>query len=212
MTQKHFILTIGRRIGAGGLAVAHILSEQLGVKMYDKELLTEAAKACGLSPEVFAPSDEKPRKRGLLSLLTGGVLSPLTESMANRSYLGDDNLFALQSEVMRRIASEGSCIFVGRCADYVLRDDPGIFNVFVTAPMEERVARVAADKNIEVAAARRMVEQAERSRADYYNYFTFKRWGDSASYDLCVDSSTAGGFEQTAEIILYVMRQRGLID
>lgn len=212
MTQKRFILTIGRRIGAGGLAVAHILSEELGVKMYDKELLVEAAKASGLAPEVFAPSDERPRKRGLSALLSGSAISHLTESMASRSYLGDDNLFALQSEVMRRIASEGSCIFVGRCADYVLRDEPGIFNVFVTAPLEERVARVAADKGIDPAAARRMVEQAERSRADYYNYFSFKRWGDSASYDLCLDSSTAGGFEQTAEIILFAMRQRGLID
>ena len=208
------ILTIGRRIGAGGLAVAKLLAERLDAKMYDKELLAEVARASGLSPEVFAPSDERPRKRGLSSLFSGSrAFGPLTESMSHRTVLGDDTLFSLQSEVMHNLVQENPrTIFVGRCADYTLRDCENLFSVFITAPLEVRTEKLAADWNLSPEAARRRIEQEEKRRADYYNYFTFKQWGDSASYDLCIDVAAVGGPEGCVELILLALRKRGLID
>lgn len=211
MKREPFIITIGRQIGAGGLRVANLLSEQLDIPMYDKNLLAEVARESGLSPEVFFPSDERPRKRGFSSLFTGRTVSPLTESVAHRSYLGDDNLFALQSEVMHKLAAKGSCIFVGRCADYILRDCPNLLNVFITAPLDERTERIAVDHGWTLPVARRFIAQEERRRADYYNYFTFKKWGDSTSYDLCISAAGEEGREQAADLILFALRQRGLI-
>ena len=212
MKKQTFILTIGRQIGAGGLRVASLLSERLGIPMYDKNLLSEMAKASGFSAEVFQPSDEKPRKRGLATLFSNGrSVSPLNESLSQRSVLGDDNLFTLQSEVMHSLAAKGSCIFVGRCADYILRDCPNLLSVFITAPLDERAARIAADHGFSLPVARRFVSLEEKRRADYYNYFTFKKWGDGASYDLCISAAGEEGRDRAADLILYALRQRGFI-
>ena len=212
MQRSTFILTIGRQIGAGGLRVANLLSERLDIPMYDKNLLAEMAKASGFSTEIFLSSDERPRKRGLSALFSGSrAMSPLNESLSQRSVLGDDNLFSLQSEVMHSLAAKGSCIFVGRCADYILRDCPNLLSVFITAPLDERAARVGADHGFSLPVARRFVSMEEKRRADYYNYFTFKKWGDSSSYDLCVSAAGENGRDQAAELILFALRQRGFI-
>ena len=212
MKQQPFILTIGRQIGAGGLRVSTILSDRLGIPMYDKNLLAEMAKTSGFAPEVFQSSDEKPRKRGLATLFSNGrSVSPLNESLTQRSVLGDDNLFSLQSEVMHSLAAKGSCIFVGRCADYILRDCPNLLSVFITAPLEERAARIAADHGFSLPVATRFVSMEEKCRADYYNYFTFKKWGDSSSYDLCISAAGEDGRNRAADLILYALRQRRFI-
>ena len=212
MQRPTFILTIGRQIGAGGLRVATLLSERLDIPMYDKNLLAEMAKASGFSTEVFLSSDERPRKRGLSALFSGSrAMSPLNESLSQRAVLGDDNLFSVQSEVMHALAAKGSCIFVGRCADYILRDCPNLLSVFITAPLDERAARVGADHGFSLPVARRFVSMEEKRRADYYNYFTFKKWGDSSSYDLCISAAGEDGRERAVELILLALRQRGFI-
>jgi cytidylate kinase len=212
MQRSTFILTIGRQIGAGGLRVANLLSERLDIPMYDKNLLAEMAKASGFSTEIFLSSDERPRKRGLSALFSGSrAMSPLNESLSQRAVLGDDNLFSLQSEVMHSLAAKGSCIFVGRCADYILRDCPNLLSVFITAPLDERAARVGADHGFSLPVARRFVSVEEKRRADYYNYFTFKKWGDSSSYDLCISAAGEDGRDRAVELILFALRQRGFI-
>ncbi|MBQ7640485.1 MAG: cytidylate kinase-like family protein [Bacteroidales bacterium] len=212
MQRSTFILTIGRQIGAGGLRVANLLSERLDIPMYDKNLLAEMAKASGFSTEIFLSSDERPRKRGLSALFSGSrAMSPLNESLSQRAVLGDDNLFSLQSEVMHTLAAKGSCIFVGRCADYILRDCPNLLSVFISAPLDERAARVGADHGFSLPVARRFVSVEEKRRADYYNYFTFKKWGDSSSYDLCISAAGEDGRDRAAELILFALRQRGFI-
>ncbi len=212
MQRSTFILTIGRQIGAGGLRVANLLSERLDIPMYDKNLLAEMAKASGFSTEIFLSSDERPRKRGLSALFSGSrAMSPLNESLSQRAVLGDDNLFSLQSEVMHSLAAKGSCIFVGRCADYILRDCPNLLSVFISAPLDERAARVGADHGFSLPVARRFVSVEEKRRADYYNYFTFKKWGDSSSYDLCISAAGEDGRDRAVELILFALRQRGFI-
>lgn len=212
MQRSTFILTIGRQIGAGGLRVANLLSERLDIPMYDKNLLAEMAKASGFSTDIFLSSDERPRKRGLSALFSGSrAMSPLNESLSQRAVLGDDNLFSLQSEVMHSLAAKGSCIFVGRCADYILRDCPNLLSVFISAPLDERAARVGADHGFSLPVARRFVSVEEKRRADYYNYFTFKKWGDSSSYDLCISAAGEDGRDRAVELILFALRQRGFI-
>lgn len=195
-----YIISIGRRIGSGGLRTAKMLSEQLGIRMFDKELLAEAAKECGLHPEIFEKRDEKSSWR-LRSLFGMHESNPIV----------DEDMFKMQSDVMRRIASQQSCIFVGRCADYVLRDFPNMFSVFITAPLDFRVEKIMHRLNLSEHEARKFIEHSEKSRASYYNYYTFKTWGDSASYDLCIDSLKAGSIENTVEIIRLAMTGAGIL-
>ena len=203
--DQNFVITIGRRIGAGGLETAGKLASEFGIKMYDKELIAEVARRSGISPEFFSHRDEK-SSRGLGTLLH--FRSPISGGAgSNSTVLTDERLFTIQSEVMQKIAAEESCIFVGRCADYVLRDHPQILNVFITADLDFRVARLRADHGWSDAEARRFIERGEKERADYYNYYTFKKWGDSASYDLCLDSSRLGSIDKVVDTIKHFMSQ-----
>ena len=192
LMERQILITIGRRIGAGGLQTAHELAERLGVKVYDKELIWLAAKESGLSPEVFAGSDEKSATRRPFA----GIFEPRNNNYDDTgnysNAISDDDLFKMQSDIIRKVAENGSGIFVGRCADYVLRDYPSMVSVFITAEMEDRIRRVAEVRGITEKEAAKFIEQNEKKRASYYNYYTFKEWGDSASYDICLNSSRFG--------------------
>ena len=194
-SHNHRIITVGRRIGAGGLQIAGMLSQRLGIQMFDRELMAEAAKEYGLDPEIFEKRDEKSTWN--LKSLFG----------MHNNLIMDEDMFKMQSEVMLRKAAEQDCIFVGRCADYVLRDCPNLFSVFITAPLEYRVKRIASIKGWDESQARSWIEKSEKSRASYYNYYTFKTWGDSASYDLCINSEAVGGIENSVDLIIEAMEK-----
>jgi Cytidylate kinase len=210
--ENNFIISIGRQIGAGGLDTAHKLSEEFGIKVYDRELLQEVARQSGLAPEFFEKKDEK-ASRGRLgalssfrSLLSGGSRT------ATDSVMTEEGLFKVQSDVMRNIAQTESCIIVGRCADYILRDHPRLITVFICASLESRIKRIMNGRGLDEEEARRYIEQGDKKRAEYYNYFTFKKWGDSSSYDLCIDSSRLGDdIGKVVEIIKHYMKQINLI-
>jgi cytidylate kinase len=199
--MNNFVITIGRQIGSGGLATASMLSEQIGVPMYDKNLLLEVSKESGLACEFFEKRDEKAAKRplgrffGLRSTMQGN------DSFSAFNAISDEQLFKIQSEVMRNIVEKESCIIVGRCADYVLRDHPRRLSVFISASMEDRVARIVAGQGISESEARRLIEHGDRKRSNYYNYYTFKQWGDSSSYHLCLNSSKLGTIDNVVKVI-----------
>lgn len=207
--MNNYVIVIGRRIGAGGLETARRLSEKLGIRMYDKEILAEVAKKYGIRTEIMSKSDEKPSRRGLKALVD--IFHGNESNVSQNDMLSDDAIFSMQSNVISKIAEEESCIFVGRCADYILRDNPNCLNVFITADIKPRASRIAEKEGIPVYEARQRIEKSEKKRADYYNYFTFKKWGDSASYDLCIDSEKVGGIDNVVEIIMMALRQRKLI-
>ena len=133
------------------------------------------------------------------------------------SHVGDNNmynnnfsqesLFKFQSDAIRKAAGQGSCVFVGRCADYVLRDRQNVLNVFITASMDFRIQQIMAKQNLDRIAARKFIEQREAKRAAYYNYYTGKKWGHSESYDLCIDASILG-LQQTEKFIADFTRKR----
>jgi hypothetical protein len=199
--MKHIIINVGRQLGSGGHDIGRMLALDFQAKYYDRELLNLAAKESGLSEKIFEQNDErKGFFRGLLNIGTPHVNSFKPD-------LSQESLFQFQSDAIRKAAKQGSCVFVGRCADYVLRDFENTVNIFITASMDYRVEQIMNKQHMNAEAARRFIEQGEGKRADYYNYYTGKKWGSAESYDLCIDSSKLGLME-TEKLIAQFIRKR----
>lgn len=210
--EPHLIISIGRQIGAGGLGVARRLSKETGLKVYDKELLSEVARESGLDQAFFEQRDEHSSRGLRTSLQNFRSLLGLYNRAGTNTVMTEEQLFKIQSEVMRKIAAKEDCIIVGRCADYILRDEPRLATFFISADLESRIRNLMRVGGKTEDEARRFIEAGDRKRAEYYNYYTFKRWGDSASYDLCIDATKLGDDEQqVVDLILYYLRQRKLI-
>ncbi|MBQ7020528.1 MAG: cytidylate kinase-like family protein [Bacteroidales bacterium] len=201
---KNIIINIGRQFGGGGLGVASELGRKLGIPVYDKELIRKAAQDSGFSAELFEQSDEKRRTFSLSSIFTSIYTSPM------ENYMSDNGLFEIQCETIRKIAEQGSAVIVGRCSDYVLRDFDNTLNVFLTSPLSVRVERICERHDLPEDKAEALILQKDRSREEYYNYFTFGNWGVASTYDLCVDSSILG-IEGTADFIIDFARRSGLL-
>ena len=185
-TNDKYAITIGRQFGSGGRLIGQALARELGIEYYDKALLHEAAKHAGMSPELFERKDEKAPSffSGMMSLNMGYSAYPGTSSIS------DDALYRTQSDVIRALADRSSCVIVGRSADYALRDRDNVINIFVHAPIEERVRRIMERGDATTAEqARQLAEKTNKLRAAYYNFYTDKRWGHASSYDLTIDSS-----------------------
>ena len=198
--EDKFVINIGRQLGSGGKAVGEAIAQRLGIGVYDKQLINLAAEQSGLCPEVFERVDEK-ESRNLFSTLVAYLRSPFVGSeYAGSNVLSNDALFKIQSDVIRDIASRESCIFVGRCADYILRDHPRAVNVFVTGAPEDRVRRLCEQENVTPEEAEAQMERTDARRASYYDYFSSGKWGEAATYHLCIDSSVLG-IEGTADFI-----------
>lgn len=195
--KNKVIINVGRQIGSGGGEIARILADKFDCRFLDKELLNLAAKESGFSEKFFEQSDEQ---RGFLKSLFHIHAPFVGDSNMYRNNLSEENLFLFQSEAIKKAASEGSCAFVGRAADYILREEPNAISIFITADIESRIDNVSKRMGIDKEAARKFIEDKEDERSKYYNYYTGKKWGHASSYDLCVDSSILG-IEQTAEFI-----------
>ena len=192
------IITIGREFGSGGCEIGHKLAEKLGIKCYDKDMLDLAAKESGFSEKFFEQNDEQ---KGFLKTHFH-VQLPLLGS--NGYYAGgfsEEKLYQFQSDAIRAAAEQHPrCVFVGRTADYILRDNKDTINIFITASMDFRVKNVCERRDCTEEKARKMIENGESERAKYYNYYTGKTWGDARNYDLCVDASILG-IERTKDFI-----------
>ncbi len=207
MQDKHIIINVGRQLGSGGHDIGRMLALDFGAKYYDRELLNLAAKESGLSEQVFERNDE--RKSFLHTFLH--LPNALSGESYTRQSFSQDSVFQFQSDAIRKAADEGSCVFVGRCADYVLREYNNVVNIFITASMDFRVQQVMAKQNFpSPLEARRFIEQRESRRADYYNYYTGKKWGHAASYDLCIDSSILGLVDTEKFIAQFIRKRFGL--
>lgn len=205
--MKHIIINIGRQLGSGGHDIGRMLALDFQAKYYDRELLNLAAKESGLSEKIFEQNDEKKGFfRGLLNLGSPHVSS----GRVYNSGVSQESLFQFQSEAIKKAANEGSCVFVGRCADYVLRNLPNTVSVFVTASMDYRVQQVMNKRHLDEDAARKFIEQGESERATYYNYYTGKKWGAAESYDLCIDSSVLGLVETEKIIAQFIKKKFGV--
>lgn len=204
------VITIGRQYGSGGREIGQKLAERLGIKCYDNELLDRAAKESGICQELFENHDEKPTNSFLYSL----VMDTYSMGYASAALSGmpiNHKVFLAQFNAIKKIADEGSCVMVGRCADYALDDYPNRISVFIYGNMDKRIRRIADKYNFTDAKAKDVITKTDKQRASYYNYYTNKRWGDIASYDLCINSSILG-IDGTVEILRQFIEEREVLN
>lgn len=189
--ETHTVFTIGRQFGSGGRQVGKSLAEKLGIPFYDKELIAISAQDSGLSEALFTNADEKATSSIFYSLVMGnypmasGALG-ITEMPLN------DQLFLIQSKTIKRLAGEGPCVIVGRCADYILRDVEHVVNIFIHADIENRKERAVRVYAIQENKAEDACLKADKQRANFYNYYSDRKWGMCRTYDLSLDSGKLG--------------------
>ena len=203
--MKQFVITIGRQLGCGGKEIAEKLAAELGVKVYDKALLQAAACESGIDASLFERADESESNS-----LFGGFFSihgSMSEYFSGSSCIDNDSLFEIQSEAIRNIAQNESCIIVGRCAEYVLRDHPAMFSIFITADHNDRVERIMRAESLERDAAVEFIEKNDKKRRSYHDYYATTRWGEASSYDLCVNLSRLG-VDGTVEFLKQYIEKR----
>lgn len=201
--KDRIIINVGRQFGSGGKLVALELGRRLGINVYDNELITKAAESSGFSPEVFKVKDEKRNLFPVSSFFATPFGTP-------KNFINGESLFQIQSSVIREIAEKESAVIVGRCADYILRDMDCTIDVFISAPMEDRIKRVMERSGMTREKVKDLIAGTDRKRETYYNYYTFGNWGVASNYDLCVDSSILG-IEGTADYIIDFARRAGIL-
>lgn len=196
--ENKIIITIGRQFGSGGREIGQKLAEALNIAYYDKELMAIAARDSGLSEEFFEKADERASSGLSYAFTMGysymGMFTPYADVLSN------DRLFLYQSDSIRNLAEKGSCIIVGRCADYILRENPNCLSFFIHNKKENRIQRIIESMDVTVEQAKEMMAKTDKSRAAYYNYYTNKEWGVAASYNFSIDISVLG-VDETVEFM-----------
>lgn len=195
------IISIGRQHGSGGREIARLLAQELGIKCYDKEIVDEAAKHSDFSRDLINAYDEK--RMSAFMLHAGGY-------GLNENFRLNMQVVSAQFDAIREIASKGDCIFVGRCADYILRDRSDLVSVFILGDMDERLKCLERRQGLDVAAARKKIKEVDKDRSSFYKYYSDQVWGDAQNYDLCINSSRLG-VEGTVKVIMDYIKTRGLI-
>ena len=199
--KNNTIITIGRQYGSGGRAVGVRLAEELGIPFYDEDLLKHAAKDSGLCEEILQSYDEKPR-----SFLYSIAMDPFGYAFGGLNAAGtlDQKAYSATFDTINRLAEQGSCVIVGRCADYVLREKDNVLRVFLYAPMERRIETVMERDELKESDAKQRILRTDRGRAAYYEFYTTQKWGAAGSYDLCIDTSVFGE-EGTAKLLRHIV-------
>lgn len=196
---KGTVITIGRQFGSGGRAIGKQVAQVLDIPFYDKELIKQMAKESGLSHEILDDYDEKPTNSFLYSLSLGAYtygnsLTGIPEMPMS------DKIFVIQSDVIKNIAKQGSCVIVGRCAESILKDVVPCLSVFVHTDFDSRIKRVSEYENISRDEAAEQIRKTDKKRASYHNYYSDLKWGAATSYDLCINSKI--GIENAAKLIV----------
>ena len=190
--SENIVVTIARQCGSGGREIGEMLSKKLDMVYHDKSLINLAAEKSGMNHEVLKNADEKATPSFLYSIAVGAIgMVPFSHGMPYDTPI-NDKLFVLQSEIIEEEAEKYPCVFVGRCADFVLREHKRLVRVFVYASPEKRIERIANTNGIEQSEAKSLMSKIDKKRANYYNYYTSQKWGRSENYDLMIDTSKIG--------------------
>ena len=203
---KNFAITIGREFGSGGREIGERVAELLGLPLYDKQLITDAASKGELNAEVIKSADEATTNSLLYTLAVGSNVLGSAMHFAYKMPL-NDKLFLLQSEVIKDYAKKGSCVIIGRCADYVLRDESNVLRLFIYGDLDHRQERIK-ERHPEVKPSQiiDVINKTDKRRASYYNIYTGNKWGRYDNYDMAINSSTLG-IEGTVELICQFARR-----
>ncbi|MBQ2809421.1 MAG: cytidylate kinase-like family protein [Clostridia bacterium] len=190
--SENIIVTIARQCGSGGREIGEILAQKLGMVYHDKSLINLAAEKSGLNPEILENADEKATPSFLYSIAVGAIgMVPFTHGMPYDTPI-NDKLFVLQSEIIEEEAKKYPCVFVGRCADYILKNHPRLVRVFIYASPEKRIERIARVNEVEPSEAKSLMTKIDKKRANYYNYYTSQKWGKTENYDIMIDTTKIG--------------------
>lgn len=202
--QKNVVITIARQYGSGGRTVGEMLAKRLNIHYYDKELMKLASEDSGISEALFNNADENVKNASLLYRIAKNVYSGELIPPESDDFTSNDNLFNYQAKIIRQLAQEESCVIMGRCADYVLKDYDNILSVFVHAPHDFCMEQAAKKHSMNERELERFVSKTDKNRAEYYKYHTGREWTDARNYDLCLDSSKLGYERCVEEIIAYM--------
>ena len=193
--SKKYIITVSREYGSGGRYVGRLIADKLGIKFYDKDLIIRLAEETGLTEEYIEKNEEK---RDPLSILNNGFYEGLTNS---------DHLFLKESELIRKLASEDSCVIIGRCADFILKDKKNVLKVFISGSMEDKIKRVTKIYGIDKKDAQKEINRINKLRASHYKHYTGNEWLEASNYDICINSDLYG-VEKTADIICDLVKEK----
>lgn len=193
--KNYPIITISRQFGSGGREIGKKMAEELKIPYYDNELITLAAEESGFAPELFQNADQNASNSLLFSLSMYG------STMGTYNMPLGDQVFLIQSDIIKKVAGQGPCIIVGRCADYILRHREDCLSVFLRAPMDFRIKHAVENYNIYSDTARDIITKTDKKRAVYYAHFTGEKWGASENYHITVDTARVG-IPQTADILI----------
>lgn len=203
MEKKNIVITIARMYGSGGRTVAKMLSEKLGIPFYDKDLVRLASDYSGISESLFANADEKIKYNNFFKIAKevydGSIIPP-----SSKEYTSEKNLFSLQAAAIKKLAETESCVIVGRCAEYVLKDYDNVLSVFIHAPLDFCLEKAAEKKSLPSKELEEFVNKTNKQKEEYHKHFTGTEWFDARNYDLCLDSSKLG-FERCVEEIMAYM-------
>ncbi len=199
--DSEVVITIAREYGSGGRKIGQKLAGDLNVPFYDKELVAIAAQESGISKELFAKANEKASSSLLYALVMGSYTFGNHVALSSEMPI-NDKLFSIQSDIIQKKVKEGPCILVGRCADYLLRENKNVLKVFIKASREARMAHVVEEHGVNPQNASEYLKRKDRQRSNYYYFYTKQKWGDPKNYDLIIDSAKFG-IEKSAELILF---------
>lgn len=190
--MKNYVITIARGFGSGGKEIGTKLSSRLGIPCYERELLDMASEYSGINKKLFMENDEKIKGSLWLKRLKGAPLDYTVEP-SNKKFVSDNNLFHIQSEIIRHLAQTQSCIIIGKCADYILRDMDNVISVYIEAPRKECVESIMRKMAVTEEEANELIEKTDKYRADYYKYYTKGNyWTNPVNYDLTLNSAKVG--------------------
>ena len=196
--ENQIIITLSREYGSGGRYIGKLVAEKLGIKLYDKEFVAKLAEETGLSSEYIENNEQK---RGALETLNNGYYSGLSNS---------DELFIKESELIKKVASENSCVIVGRCADFILKENKNVFKVFVYSNMENKIKRTTNIYGLDKNKAEKEINRINKLRANHYKYYTEKDWNNPENYDICINSDSLG-VEKVADLICEMIKEKALL-
>lgn len=206
--MANYVITIARGYGSGGLTIGKMLAKRLGIDFYDMELLRLASEESGINIELFNKADEH-IKTGFFKKYNRSFGQRLV-SPSSVDFTSDDNLFNYQAKIIRDLAQKQDCIIIGRCADYILREQENVVRLYFYADHDVCVKTVTDLYGIRPQDAEERVESVDRSRAAYYKYYTGGEWNDETNYDLCINTSKIG-FEKSVDVVLGYLKSLGIL-
>ena len=194
------VITISRQYGSGGREIGQKLAKKFGVPFYDNEIINLAAKESGFAVKAFERAEQKATNSFLYSIAMGmGAYG--NQDFGYSSLSIDDRIFLAQSDIIRKVANEGPCVIVGRCADYILKDKENVVNIFISASLDARIERAVSQYDLPKEKAAESVIKYDKRRANYYNYHASEKWGNVSNYDLSIRSDF-GGIDHTVDCIV----------